>query len=104
MTVKDGVGTLLPLRLESDAAILLGGGTVDLAGRRLDLTLKTERDSTGFFALDLPIRVSGPLDALSAEPDSDADRRWIEAAEKGVMPDGLPKGLGALAKDNACAG
>jgi len=102
MTLKDGVGTLSPLRLESDEAILLGGGTVDLVGKRLDLTLKTERDSTSFFALDLPIKVSGPFDDLSAEPDSEADQSWIEAAKQGATPDGLPKGLREMAAKNDC--
>jgi AsmA family protein len=102
MTVKNGVGTLSPLRLESDAAVVLGGGRVDLVGRRLDLTLKTARDSTSFFALDTPIEISGPFDKLSVAPNADADQSLIKASEQGVTPASLPQGLRAMAQQNAC--
>jgi uncharacterized protein involved in outer membrane biogenesis len=102
MIVKDGVGTLSPLRLESEEAVVLGGGRVDLAGGRLDLTLKTARDSTSFFALDTPIEISGPFDNLSVAPNADADQSLIKAAEEGVTPASLPQGLRALAHANAC--
>ena len=103
MTVKNGVGTLSPLRLESDEAVVLGGGRVDLAGRRLDLVLKTERDSTSFFALDIPIEISGPFDNLSAAPNNDADQALVKAAAGGAPPAGLPQVLRDLAQRNACA-
>lgn len=103
MTVQNGVGTLSPLRLESAEAVVLGGGRVDLAGRRLDLTLKTTRDSTSFFALDTPIEISGPFDKLSAAPNADADQSLIKASEQGLTPPGLPQGLRAMAQQNACA-
>ena len=102
MTIKNGVGALSPLRLESDAAVVLGGGRVDLVQKRLDLVLKTERDSTSFFALDIPVEVSGPFDELSAAPNDDADQALIKAAEQGATPAGLPQGLRAMAQQNAC--
>ncbi|HWA48832.1 MAG TPA: AsmA-like C-terminal region-containing protein [Dongiaceae bacterium] len=103
MTVKNGIGTLSPLRLESDAAVVLGGGRVDLVGKRLDLVLKTERDSTSFFALDIPIEIKGPFDNLSAAPNSDADQALIKVAEQGPAPADLPDGLRQMARQNACA-
>lgn len=102
MTVKNGVGTLSPLRLESDAALLLGGGRVDLVGKRLDLTLKTVRDSTSFFALDTPIEISGPFDKLSVAPNADADQSLIKASEQELTPASLPQGLRTMAQQNAC--
>ncbi len=103
MTVKDGVGTLSPLRLESDEAVVLGGGHVDFVKQRLDLVLKTERDSTSFFALDIPIEISGPFDDLSAAPNNAADQTLIKAAARSGSPDGLPQGLRDMARQNACA-
>src|SRR6185312_4577225 len=41
MTLKDGVGVLSPLRLDSQEATLVGAGTVDFAGKRLDLRLQS---------------------------------------------------------------
>ena len=103
MTVENGIGTLSPLRLESEDAILLGGGTVDLVARRLDLTLQTEGDSTSIFALDIPIQVSGPFDDLAAGPGDEPDEGLIAAAEHADVPQALPKGLRDLAQANACA-
>lgn len=103
MTVKDGVGTLSPLRLESDEAVVLGGGHVDFVKQRLDLVLKTERDSTSFFALDIPIEIKGPFDRLSAAPNGDADQALIKAAAQGATPANLPQGLREMAQQNACA-
>jgi uncharacterized protein involved in outer membrane biogenesis len=68
VTLKDGIGVIAPLRLESQTAVAIGAGKIDLVRERLDLTVRTERDSTSFFALDIPVRISGPLDHLSAAP------------------------------------
>ncbi len=100
-TVKDGIGTLAPLRLESDAAILRGAGTIDLRQRRLDLTIQTERDSTNFFALDLPIRVSGPFANLTAKPQLGDDAGVPETAGAGALAK-LPAALRQLARGNDC--
>ncbi len=104
LSVKDGLGTLAPLRLETDAAILRGAGTVDLGKKQLDLTIQTERDSTNFFALDLPIRISGPFAALAVNPQL--------GEESGLPKDGghagalgkLPAALRKMAQGNACVG
>lgn len=102
MTMKNGIGILSPLRLESDEAVVLGGGQVDLVGKRLDLVLKTERDTTSFFALDIPIEIKGPFNKLSAAPNNNADQALIKAAAKGAAPTNLPDGLRDLARQNAC--
>lgn len=102
MTVKDGIGTLSPLRLESEEAVVLGGGHIDLVQKRLDLVVKTERDSTSFFALDIPIQISGSSDKLSVAPNADADETLIAAAARGGTLDNLPKGLREMARQNAC--
>ncbi len=100
MTLKNGIGTLSPLRLESKEAVVLGGGHVDFVKKRLDLILKTERDSTNFFALDIPIEISGPFDHLSAAPNGDADQALLKAAAaQGAT---LPQGLREMAQQNAC--
>lgn len=74
--LKNGVVTLAPLRLQAKDATLVGSGTVDLVKRRVDLSAKSERKSTGFFALDLPVKVSGTFDNLAAGLAAGADKKW----------------------------
>jgi AsmA family protein len=98
--LRDGIGVISPLRLESRDAIAVGTGKIDLARNRLDLTVQTERDSTSFFALDIPVRISGPLDRLSAEPlpgsDEDSLRQPAATTKK------LPPDLQEMATGSAC--
>jgi uncharacterized protein involved in outer membrane biogenesis len=70
--IKNGIATISPLALRSPDARLIGGGTIDLRKRNVDLVIKSDPKSTGFFALDIPIHVTGPLASPSAEPSSKA--------------------------------
>ena len=100
VTLKDGIGVISPLRLESREAIAIGGGKIDLARKRLDLTVRTERDSTSFFALDIPVRISGPLDNLSAAPLSGSDEDWLR--QPTTAAEALPPDLREMASGSAC--
>ena len=100
LTVKDGIGVLSPLRLESKEAIVIGAGKVDLAKRSIDLTLKTERDSTSFFALDIPVRISGPLAKPSVTPLVGSDENWLENKKSAAAS--LPGALRTVARTNPC--
>jgi len=60
LRLKNGVGALAPIRLRSSEATLNGQGRVDFLSQTLDLTLQSDRKSTSFLALDIPIRISGP--------------------------------------------
>jgi uncharacterized protein involved in outer membrane biogenesis len=71
-TIKNGMATIAPLALHSPDAKLAGGGTIDLRKRSIDLVIKSDAKTTGFFALDIPIHVSGPLAHPSGEPSSKA--------------------------------
>lgn len=95
VTLKDGIGVISPLRLESEAAVAVGAGKIDLRRDRLDLTVKTERDSTSFFALDIPVRISGPLDNLSAAPLPGSDEAWLR--QPAALADALPPELRKMA-------
>ena len=98
--VKDGIGTLAPLRLQAKGATLIGSGTVDLKQQRLEISAKSERASTGFFALDLPVKISGPFDKLSAGLGGDAEKKWQPLA--GVDIAKLYPEIKQLAVGNAC--
>jgi uncharacterized protein involved in outer membrane biogenesis len=100
VTLKDGIGVISPLRLESREAIAVGAGKIDLARKRLDLTVRTERDSTSFFALDIPVRISGPLDHLGAAPLSGSDEDWLR--QPTAAAEALPPDLQKMATGSAC--
>ena len=102
LNLKDGIGVLSPLRLESKEAIVIGAGKIDLAKERIDLTVKTERDSTNFFALDIPIRISGPLDKIAVTPLAGTDESWLDDAASAEKTAGLPSAVRNVARNNAC--
>ncbi len=99
VTLKDGIGVISPLRLESQSAVAVGAGKIDLTRKRLDLTVRTERDSTSFFALDIPVRISGPLDRLSAAPLAGRDEDWLRQP---TAAEALPPDLQKMATSSAC--
>jgi AsmA family protein len=100
VTLKDGIGVISPLRLESRAAVAVGAGKIDLQRNRLDLTVRTERDSTSFFALDIPVRISGPFDRISAAPLPGRDADWLR--QPTAIADALPPDLQKMATGSAC--
>lgn len=100
VTLKDGIGVIAPLRLETQTAVAIGAGKIDLVRERLDLTVRTERDSTSFFALDIPVRISGPLDHLRAAPAPGKDSDWLR--QPAAISDTLPPDLRKLATGSAC--
>jgi uncharacterized protein involved in outer membrane biogenesis len=94
--VKAGVAQVSPLILRTPEATLTGGGTIDLAKNTVDLTIRSDPKSTGFFALDIPIRISGALDAPKAGPDSKSKLKPSLA-----LPD-LPKSIRQVAENSGC--
>ncbi|WP_119302576.1 AsmA family protein [Dongia deserti] len=97
VTMKNGLAVLAPLRLESADATATGGGEIDLPNDKLDVTIKTEPGSTSFFALDIPVRISGPFGRLSAEPLADDDDYPLKqpAAAHELPPDLLEMANGS---------
>ena len=94
--VQNGVAQVSPLILRTPEATLTGGGTIDLLNNRLDLTIRSDPKSTGFFALDLPIKIAGALDAPKAAPDSKSKFKGNLA-----LPD-LPKAIRQVAEHSRC--
>jgi hypothetical protein len=91
------------LRTDSQEAVLVGGGSVDFAGKKLDLVLKTEHDSTGFFALDVPMVVKGPFKTLRMTPLPGADEHRLDETEGTAAIKALPAALHKLVRGSACA-
>lgn len=98
--LKNGIATLAPMRLQAKDATLIGSGTVDLVQKRVDLSAKSERASTGFFALDLPVKVSGTFDNLAAGLGGDAEKKWQPIAGPDMAK--LSPEIQQLAAANPC--
>jgi hypothetical protein len=82
----------------------VGAGSIDFAGKRLNLILKSDHDTTGFFALDVPIVVSGPFKALGVTPVPGADEHQLDEIKGNAAVEALPASLHKLAQGSACAG
>ena len=104
LTLKDGIGTLSPLRLNSQEATLAGAGSIDFAGKRLDLRLQSDHDTTGFFALDVPITVKGPFTALAVTPLLGSDQPRLNATDGDAAVGALPAALQKLVSGSDCTG
>jgi uncharacterized protein involved in outer membrane biogenesis len=102
LTLKNGIGVVSPLRLDSQEATLVGAGSIDFAGKRLDLMLKSDHDTTGFFALDVPIVVSGPFKALGVTPLPGADEHRLDEIKGDAAVQALPASLHKLVNGSAC--
>ena len=100
--LQDGQGTIAPFRLQTPGTILIGGGQVDLPQERLDMTIKSQAASTGIFALDIPLHVSGAFTHLSVVPAIGSSARWLDAPARNNPAHELPPDLQRLADDNPC--
>ena len=100
---RNGVAAISPLRIKSGAGTLFGGGHVDMLGKRLDITIQSESSTTDFFALDIPIRISGSFD----NPSIDSQIGGSAAATRQMLinnnpTQNLPPELLTLAERNPC--
>jgi hypothetical protein len=101
LTLKDGAGELL-LRLDSSKAKLVGAGRIGIDPRRLDLTLKSDSDTTGIFAIDAPITIRGPLDGLKVTPLAGTDGKGLAEADRRASVRALPASLQNLVHGSDC--
>ncbi|WP_137126450.1 AsmA family protein [Roseomonas sp. HF4] len=98
--IRGGQGEAAPLRIRAGAGTIAGFATFDLNRRRVDLLIGSERATTDFLALDIPVRVSGSF----ADPDI-APARWSregrERLQRGALAP-LPPDLMDLARQSPC--
>ncbi|WP_341908752.1 AsmA-like C-terminal region-containing protein [Ferrovibrio terrae] len=94
-TLKDGTLLLAPLVLRSDGGTVRGAGQIELAPQQLEMTLRSDPKTTGLLALDIPLRIHGPLASLSVQPLRGASLPNLPAPA-------LPPEQSALARANPC--
>ena len=102
VTMRGGVGTVSPLRVRAAEGTIAGSGTFDPYRRRIDMVIGSEAKTTGAFALDVPVRISGALADPSVRP-----ARWSAAGRAelaaGAPVAALPPGLRQAALRNPCS-
>jgi uncharacterized protein involved in outer membrane biogenesis len=90
--VQNGLGRVAPLKMRTPLASLSGGGSVALATGQVDLLVKSDPKSTGFFALDLPLHITGRFDDLGIRPQAGRGPDWLN------QPQNLPASLNPKAR------
>jgi len=98
MRLQNGIGQLDPLRLRTSQAVINGKGRVDFLHQTLDLTLQSDKKTTDFLALDIPVRLSGPWQKPGIELMGKSPQPKSAAAKL----DDLSPGLRDIAAGNAC--
>ena len=96
VALRDGVGPIGPLRLRTPDGTIVGAGTIDLRRDAIDLTFATESATTSVFALDVPVRFAGAIEAPHLLP--------ALGGPKPGNPDlaALPPAVQDLARRNPC--
>ncbi len=100
--MQDGRGVISQLRLQTPATVLVGGGHVDFLKQRLDMTIKTVASTTSFFALDIPLHISGRFTHLSVEPAVGSSAGWLDARARNTSAQDMPPDLRQLIESSAC--
>jgi uncharacterized protein involved in outer membrane biogenesis len=98
MRLKSGIGVVDPLRLRTSQAVINGKGKVDFLHQTLDLTLRSDRKSTDFLALDIPIHLSGAWQ----NPSVDLKKTPPQPSPPAAKLDDLSAVLRDIAAGNAC--
>ena len=74
---------------------------MDLAGERLDLTIKAEGAGTSFLALEVPLHATGAFGAIAVHPEL-GGAGWLDAAARNDAVKALPAAQRELAERNPC--
>jgi uncharacterized protein involved in outer membrane biogenesis len=96
VTLRAGSGRMAPLRLRTSDGTLIGEGTLDLRRDRIDVTFATESSTTSAFALDVPVRLAGPIRDPHVLPT-------VTKPNAGGNLGDLSPGLREFARANPCA-
>ena len=102
LTMRNGLGILSPLKLEAPSASLGGGGSINLLNKKIDVFMKPVEGTTGFWALDVPLRFSGEYSSIKIEPlFLDRYRLPESSAIRQIPPDLMPE-LRSVAMKSSC--
>ncbi len=99
--LRGGAGMISPFRIGTAEGTLAGRGSFDLRRQSFDLVLGSERASTNFWALDVPMRASGSFADPRIVPARLSAQGRADLARLNTLPQ-LPPDLLADARANRC--
>jgi AsmA family protein len=100
--IRAGQGNASPLRIRADTGTVSGLAHFDLKTKYLDLIIGSHRETTSFFALDVPVRLRGRFDDPNIAPARwSRDGRAQIANAKANVP-ALPPELRDFALRSPC--
>lgn len=101
LDMRAGRGEAAPIRIRAATGTIAGTAGFDLNRRQFDLVIGSVRETTGFWALDIPVRVSGDFGNPSIRPArwSAAGRARLAAGDDVAA---LPQRLRDFARGNPC--
>jgi uncharacterized protein involved in outer membrane biogenesis len=68
--IRDGLGTLSPVRIRTADGTIAGQGTFDLKRNLINMTIGSQSATTSAFALDVPVQISGDINNPDVRPSS----------------------------------
>jgi uncharacterized protein involved in outer membrane biogenesis len=95
--MTNGIVSVSTLRLKTTDGNLFGSGQLDLRRDSLDLLIQSESRSTDFWALDIPLRISGSFTNPHAGPSAGSSRPGMAAGgvgNLGLLPQALRPPIG----------
>lgn len=66
--MRNGIASIAPMRLRTREGNLAGGGQIDVRRSYIDLYFQSEGKSTQFWALDIPVHITGSFANPSVKP------------------------------------
>jgi uncharacterized protein involved in outer membrane biogenesis len=95
--MRNGVGTLSPVRIRTAEGTIAGQGSFDLNRNQIDVTIGSQSATTSAFALDVPVQISGNIN----NPDVRPFARSATLATADLAK--LPPSLRPVVQRNPCA-
>jgi uncharacterized protein involved in outer membrane biogenesis len=95
--IRNGLGTLSPVRIRTADGTIAGQGAFDLRRNQINMTIGTQSTTTSAFALDVPIQISGNIN----NPDVRPSTRSVVLATADLNK--LPPPLRSVVQRNPCA-
>jgi hypothetical protein len=95
--MRNGLGTLSPMRIRTADGTIAGQGTFDLRRNRINVTIGSQSATTSAFALDVPVQISGDIN----NPDVRPSTRSVALATADLNK--LPPPLRPVVQRNPCA-
>lgn len=101
VSMQNNAGQALPLRIKTADGTLSANARFDINRKWFDLIFSTQSETTGRFALDIPVRVSGSFSSptVGLAKWSAEGRAMLAQSERLTA---LPAGVRKFAQGNAC--